>query len=321
MKLYISMYHYTRDLVHSRYPGIRGLDIPLFRRQLEFFNYNFNVVSMEQVIAAVYNGEVLPENALLLTFDDGYIDNYTYARPLLEEYGFQGSFFIPGKTFTTHQLLDVNKIHYILASAEINKLVTDVKERMDYYRGTEFEYPSNDELFSTYAVANRFDSKETIFVKRILQTVLPEALRNRISSDLFEKYVGISEEQLAYELYMTEEQIRTMKRHGMFIGLHGYDHYWLGNLKSAQMKTDVDKALETLDEFIDRDAWVMNYPYGNYNQDVLDYIKSKGAILGLTTQVRVADIGKDAPLELPRFDCNDFPPKSENYFLLGGNVS
>lgn len=313
MKLYISMYHYTRDLAHSRYQNIKGLDIPLFRRQLEFFRHNFNVISMEQVIAAVQIGEPIPENALLLTFDDGYIDHYTYAFPLLEEFGFKGSFFIPGKTFTTHQLLDVNKIHYILASAKIDKLVMDLMERMNYYRGIEFEYPSNDELFSTYAVANRFDSKETIFVKRVLQTVLPEALRNRIASDLFEKYVGVSEEQLAYELYMTEEQMRTMKRNGMFIGVHGYDHYWLGNLESDRMKDDVDKALEVMDAFIDRDAWVMNYPYGNYNESVLGYVESKGAILGLTTEVRVADIGKDPALELPRLDCNDFPPKSSKY--------
>ena len=313
MKLYISMYHYTRDLTHSRYPNIKGMDIPLFRKQLEFFKYNFNVISMEQVIAAVQNGETLPENALLLTFDDGYIDHYTYAFPLLEEFKFQGSFFIPGKTFTTHQLLDVNKIHYILASAEIGKLVMDLMEKMNYYRGVEFEYPPNDELFRTYAAANRFDSKETIFVKRMLQTVLPEVLRNRIASDLFEKYVGVSEGQLAYELYMTEEQIRVMKRHGMFIGLHGYDHYWLGELETDQMKADVDKALKTMDEFIDHNSWVMNYPYGNYNEDVLDYVKSKGAILGLTTEARVADIEKDAALELPRFDCNDFPPKSSKY--------
>lgn len=313
MKLYISMYHYTRDLTHSRYPGIKGMDIPLFRMQLEFFRHNFNVVSMEQVIAAVQNRGELPENAVLLTFDDGYIDNYTYALPLLEEFGFQGSFFIPGKTFMAHQLLDVNKIHYILASAEINRLLVDVEERMNYYRGSEFTYPDNEELFSTYAVADRFDSKEIVFVKRMLQTVLPEALRNRISSDLFEKYVGVSEEQIAYELYMTEEQIRVMKRHGMFIGVHGYDHYWLGNLESDRMKADIDKALEVMDAFVDRDAWVMNYPYGDYNADILDYVKSKGAILGLTTEVRIADIGKDAALELPRLDCNDFPPKSSKY--------
>lgn len=229
-KLYIAMYHYTRDLKHSRYPEIKGLDKELFKNQIEFMKNSFNVVTMEQVLENIQGEGMhgLPENALLLTFDDGYADNYTVAYPILEEYGLQGSFFIPGKTFATHQLLDVNKIHYILASADIYKLVDDLKKQMDYYRGSEYQYASTDELFHDYAVANRFDIKETIFVKRMLQTVLPEKLRNTISSNLFEKYVGVTEEQLAYELYMTEEQIRTIKRHGMFIGIHGYDHYWLG---------------------------------------------------------------------------------------------
>lgn len=312
-KLYISMYHYTRDLKHSRYPEIKGLDSSLFRQQIEYMKNNFNVVTMEQVIDAVEGKVALPEKALLLTFDDGYVDNYTVAFPILEEFGVQGSFFIPGKTFTTHQLLDVNKVHYILASADINKLVEDVKSQMNYYRGNEFDYAPTEQLFSEYAVANRFDSKETIFVKRMLQTVLPEKLRNTISSNLFEKYVGVTEEQLAYELYMSEEQIRTMKRHGMHIGCHGYDHYWLGNLTPEQMRQDISMALDTIDEFIDRKHWVMNYPYGNYNSDVLEYITSQGACVGLTTEVRVAKLDNDNALELPRLDCNDFPPKSENY--------
>ncbi|MCH5199511.1 MAG: polysaccharide deacetylase family protein [Oscillospiraceae bacterium] len=312
-RLYICMYHYTRDLKHSRYPQIKGLDTALFRRQLEFMKSNFNAVTMEQVTDAAEGRSELPENALLLTFDDGYADNYAFALPLLEEFHVQGSFFIPGKTFAEHKLLDVNKIHYILASADIYELTEDVKKQMDRYRGAEYDYPATEELFSEYAVANRFDAKETVFVKRMLQTALPERLRNTISSELFEKYVGVAEEQLAYELYMTEDQIRTMKRHGMFIGVHGYDHYWLGNLPPEQMKRDISKGLEALDEFIDRKRWVMNYPYGNYDRDVLEYVRSEGACLGLTTAVRAAEIGKDNALELPRLDCNDFPPVSESY--------
>ena len=41
-KLFIAMYHYTRDLVHSRYPKIKGLDIKLFEEQLQFFKNNSN---------------------------------------------------------------------------------------------------------------------------------------------------------------------------------------------------------------------------------------------------------------------------------------
>lgn len=319
-KLCIAMYHYIRDLKHSRYPEIKGMDISLFRQQIEYMKDNFNIVTMEQVLDTVCMGEKLPEHALLLTFDDGYIDNYTFVFPVLQEYGVQGSFFIPGKTFTTHQLLDVNKIHYILASANIFELVEDIKKEMDYYRGQEYDYASTDELFNEYATADRFDVKETVFVKRMLQTVLPERLRNIISSNLLKKYVGVTEEQLAYELYMTEDQIRTMKHCGMFIGIHGYDHYWLGNLSAEKMEEDISMALNTLDEFIDRKQWVMNFPYGNYNKDVLEYIRKQGAKIGLTTEVRVADLEKDNTLALPRLDCNDFPPKSENYIKIAENI-
>ena len=126
-KLFVAMYHYTRDLKNSRYPEIKGLDVALFKQQLDFIEKNFNVITMEMAIEAWNSGADLPENAMLLTFDDGYIDNFLVAFPLLKQHGFQGSFFMPGKTFTENVLLDVNKIHFILASAKSSKdLMNDV---------------------------------------------------------------------------------------------------------------------------------------------------------------------------------------------------
>lgn len=316
-KLHISMYHYTRDLVHSRYPEIKGLTYDLFEQQLLFFSKNFSIVTMEEVIDVMQNGGgKLPENSLLLTFDDGYIDNFTVAMPLLKKYGMQGSFFIPGKTFTENVLLDVNKVHFVLASADNPKeLVNDIYTLLDEARKTS-EYkdlPSNAELYVQYGIANRFDGADVIFCKRILQTAIPEKLRNEMSSKLFAKYVGLSESNFARELYMNHDQIKCMKDNGMFIGLHGYDHYWLGNLKEDEMKRDVDKALDVMSDFIDKDAWVMNYPYGSYNQGVIDYIKSRGCVLGLTTQVALAVLTEENRFTLQRLDCNDFPPKSESY--------
>ena len=112
---------------------------------------------------------------------------------------------------------------------------------------------------------------------------------------------------------MNYDQIRYMKRVGMFIGCHGYDHYWMANLSEAELKQDIDHGLEAIGEFIDKNNWVINYPYGNYSDSVCQYVRSKGAKVGLTTEVRVARIGVDYPLQFPRLDCNDFPPKSTNY--------
>ena len=82
------------------------------------------------------------------------------------------------------------------------------------------------------------------------------------------------------------------------------------------MQNDILMALDALSEFVDRKNWVMNYPYGNYNADVLEYIKGEGACIGFTTEVRIADLYNDNPLTLPRLDCNDYPPKSDRYLTI-----
>lgn len=315
-KLSIVMYHYVRDLKNSRYPNIKGLDYELFKQQIRFFSEKFHVITMEELLAYYEGSYELPENAMLLTFDDGYIDNYTFVLPILKEYKMQGSFFVPGKVFTEHCLLEVNKIHYLLASTKIETLCKELFEQLDYYRGSEWEYPSNEELFAEYAVANRFDDKETIFFKRILQVALPEKLRNIISSKLFREYVGVSEEVLAREIYVNYDQMKLMKREGMYFGVHGYDHYWMNKLEPAALKEDISKGLESMKGLLDERKWVINYPYGSYSEEVVKSLKNSGCVLGLSTDVRVADLENDNRFILPRLDTNDFPPKSENYLNL-----
>lgn len=313
-KLNIVMYHYVRDLKNSRYPEIKGLDYKLFKEQIAFFHEKYQVVTMEEVIASYEEGYELPEKALLLTFDDGYIDHYTYVLPILKEYKMQGSFFVPGKVFTDHCLLDVNKIHFLLASTPVEILCKDLFEKLDQYRDSvELPYPSNEELFAKYAVANRFDNKETIFFKRILQVVLPEQLRKKITTELFQKYLDLPEDVMARELYLNYDQMKLMKREGMYFGIHGYDHYWMNKLEPKALINDVDKALECMTGLLDEKKWVINYPYGSYSDEVVENIKDKGCVLGLATDVRIADLKKDNRFTLPRLDTNDFPPKSENY--------
>lgn len=317
-QLCVAMYHYVRGLKDSRYPNIKGLDYELFKKQIDFFETNYNVVTMEDVIAAKHSSkQILPPNALLLTFDDGYIDHYLNVLPILKEHHMQGSFFVPAKVICENVLLDVNKIHFLLASVKEEELLRQLYKQLDSYR-VEANIASNEELFQQYAIGNRFDKKETIFIKRMLQTVLPEQLRGIITSNLFEIFIDIPEKSFAQELYMNRDQVRCMRNNGMFIGLHGYDHYWLGNLVQTDMQQDISKALEVMDEFIDDKSWVMNYPYGSYNEKVISYIKQKGCQLGLTTEVSITEVNEDNAYKISRLDCNDFPPKSNNYINYAG---
>ncbi len=315
-KLNVIMYHYVRDLQNSRYPNIKGLDYLIFKQQVQYLKQNYTIITMEELIASITESYSLPKNALLLTFDDGYTDHFMNVFPILKDADIQGSFFIPGKTFSEDELLDVNKIHFILASYDVTLLLPMVMQQLDYYRGETYQYADNTELFSKYAIANRFDSAEIIFIKRILQTVLPEELRKIVTSNLFKICVGISEQKFAKELYMNYDQIKCMKNSGMYIGLHGYDHYWLENLEENKMKEDIIKSFESLDGIVDESAWTIAYPYGSKNDKVISCVANMGCKAAFTTEVKKAEICEKNRFEIPRMDTNDFPPKSNNYMKI-----
>ncbi|UOF91397.1 polysaccharide deacetylase family protein [Fodinisporobacter ferrooxydans] len=307
--LTIVMYHYVRELKQSRYPEIKGLELQLFKEQIEYILKHYTVVTMEEVIAAVSDPQMkLPSNALLLTFDDGYMDHYQYVFPILNEKKIQGSFFPPAKVVTEHQVLDVNKIHYILASVlDKTKLAEQILRKIEPYR-LEYELLSDNEYIKNYAIANRFDTKEVVFIKRMLQKGLPENLRNIITDELFKTFVYEDELTFSKELYMNLDQIQCMKRNGMFIGSHSYDHYWLDTLSCEEQKQEIDLSMEFLRQIgCDMDNWVMCYPYGAYNESLLQLLKERGCKVGLTTLVAIADLNKDHPLTLPRLDTNDLP--------------
>ena len=306
--LTIVMYHYIRDFARSRYPRIKGLELAGFRRQLDYLEQQFTIVTSADVIDATRSEEPLPPDAALLTFDDGYAEHFQTVFPILHERGLEGSFFPPVSPVRDHVLLDVNRVHFILASAPdaatlAESIDTAVRE------SPEDEAESVESYRAEWAHPNRYDDAETVYVKRMLQTALPAAMRERLTAALFERFVTSDEAAFASELYFTEEQARLMVASGMVMGSHGARHHWLSRVDTATQVDDVEHSLAFLrDVGVDLDAgWVMCYPYGDWNESLLGVIAERGCALGLTTEVRTASLGDDHPLLLPRYDTNDFP--------------
>lgn len=307
------MYHYVRDLKHSRYPNIKGLDISLFYEQIGFLKRHYQFITMEMLIDSIENNSSLPNKSVLLTFDDAYSDHFKYVFPFLDKNNIQGSFFPPVKAITEHTVLDVNKIHFILASEnDKSRIITEVKRELNQHRNN-YNLKSFSFYYEKLAKPNRFDSAEVVFIKRLLQVELDELVRNIITDNLFEKIVGIDENSFSRELYMDIEQIQCMNRNGMHIGSHGYDHYWLGALDRQKQKIEIEKALEFMTLIgIDTKNWTMCYPYGNYNDETIELLTEHKCKLAITTEVDIADTQKHNRYTLPRLDTNDIPKDKES---------
>lgn len=306
----IIMYHYVRELKNSRFPGVKGLSMPLFRKQLKYLIKYYNIISMEELIHSLKSGGSLPGRAALLTFDDGYADHFTNVFPLLNESGFSGSFFPPVKAVMRNQVLDVNKVHFILASvSDKRKLAEEIFLLLDEYR-QKYSLKNNKYYFKKLAVKSRFDPKEVVFIKRILQKELPENARNEIAGRLFNKYVTKDEKSFCNELYLSVDQLKCMKRNGMYIGSHGFSHSWLNEMDKDEQEREVGLSLSFLHGIgCNVKEWIMCYPYGSYNDSLLKVIKDKGCVAGLTTEPKIADLTSDNPLALPRLDTKDLLSK------------
>ncbi len=93
----ILMYHYVSDLPHDADDIRKGLTVipPLFQSHMQYLkDAGFTTISLYDLNAALTLGTPLPPKPIVLTFDDGYRDAYINVFPILQQYGFTGTFFI-----------------------------------------------------------------------------------------------------------------------------------------------------------------------------------------------------------------------------------
>jgi Predicted xylanase/chitin deacetylase len=154
-------------------------------------------------------------------------------------------------------------------------------------------------------------SKQINFIKKLLQRDCPHDLRSKIIDELFKRYVTENEAAFASELYMNEDQLKMMVRHGMVVGSHGNNHLWMDTLSSNDQYQEIEASLELLQSVgMSLDLWLMCYPYGAYNKSLLKVCSDLGCSMGLTTKFEIAQLNSKNALTLPRLDTNHFPKEA-----------
>ena len=307
--LTVVMYHYVRDTEKTPYPGIKALSVADFKGQLEYLENNFEFIGLEDIFAALDgNGASLPDNGVLLTFDDGHSDHHDTVYPLLKERGISGIFFPPAMPVIERRVLDVNKIQFIIAQVEDTQTLVDATNTAVQENRDRFSLDTPDADWSRHAQAFRYDGADVIFVKRMLQHVLPAEMRSELVSNLFERYVTEDEQAFADALYLNAEQLRDMVANGMIVGSHGYSHRWMDRMGENEQRSEIAASLDFLNGLgVSELDWVMCYPFGGYNDGLVQVVEDMGCKLGFTTESATAHLGEHHPLCLPRLDTNEVP--------------
>jgi len=120
-KILIVMYH---GIVKDPMPIPCWWQLPynLFKWQLEYLNKYYTVMHLTEVIQKIKNKEKLPDNVAIITFDDGFKNNYSTAFPLLKELKLPASIFLTTDLIGTDQLIWTDEIFLMLAQTKVKSI-------------------------------------------------------------------------------------------------------------------------------------------------------------------------------------------------------
>lgn len=116
-RLWILMYHRILPQSDSRFqaeePGM-VITPSTLDMHLSVLTSYFDVVSLGDWVDSAIQGKPLPKNACAITFDDGWLDNYEYAFPVLQKHRAPATVFVVSHMMGTHQLFWPNRVAQLL---------------------------------------------------------------------------------------------------------------------------------------------------------------------------------------------------------------
>ena len=211
--------------------------------QVEYLKRHFQMATLENVVAMA-NGYRPRGTHVLLTFDDGYRDNYTVAFPVLRSHGVQGVFFLPTSFIGTDRLPWWDVIAYLIKHTFKSTIRLKLPEPVVF------------ELRERGRVINITRQILRLYKRTPLQdcpdfiTALEQACE--VSAPL----AGVNRR------FMNWAEAREMLQGGMAFGSHTHTHEIMSKLSPEQQCEEASRSRDRLEQELENHIDVLSYPVG-----------------------------------------------------------
>lgn len=226
-------------------PGVFSATADQFNDQMAYLKRHVALVNLEEALAFV-DGALKEQESrcrVLITFDDGYLDNYDIAYPILRSHGVQGVFFLASGMVGSCQVPWWDHIAYLMRTARKRQF------SLRYPADLVVDIDENGLTESLRAVLRLYKKPENSNPKRFIQELAEEAEGDDIPGTL-RRFLDWSEAQ-------------EMIRGGMAIGSHTDSHRVLSQLDANQQRQELSESRAILREKLAIGADVLAYPVGN----------------------------------------------------------
>jgi len=246
----------------------------VFAAHLRFFRRYFVPVTLDMVREARAGGEPLPQNPLLVTFDDGYLDNYTRATPLLQRFGIRAVFFVATDYLSARRLFWWDRIALVIRRAKVPHL------KIAYPKAQEWALGDDKARAQAIRATTRL-VKDTFAmdVERFLRE-LTEACGVAWNEE--------EEAAAARQIVMGWEEARGMVRAGMDVQSHTRSHRVLASVPDEQLSDELLGSRLDIEKNVGQVCDTIAYPVGRIIVDqprLRQAVASAGYQLGFTNQI------------------------------------
>jgi peptidoglycan/xylan/chitin deacetylase (PgdA/CDA1 family) len=110
----ILLYHHVEPTPSSL---LYGINTETFENHLSYLSaHGYHTINLAQLRQAILDGLLLPPQPVIITFDDGNVDNYDYAFPIMQKYGFTGTVYIVANRLASEGYLSIEQLQELAAA-------------------------------------------------------------------------------------------------------------------------------------------------------------------------------------------------------------
>ncbi|MBL7716942.1 MAG: polysaccharide deacetylase family protein [Bdellovibrionales bacterium] len=273
-----------------------GPSVSQLEEQLKWLKRNTTVISEDELLESLRKKTRLPKHATMVTFDDGYVDNFTHALPVLSALRIPAIFYIPAQVMNDRSLGWWDHISYLLKKTHKSEiLLRGIRLRLSDCRER-----AGQPLFEVMKLQS-FQETSSLVEELSQVCEVPIASHDICSSQL-----------------MTWDHLRSAIKQGITIGSHSNTHRVLATLPLATQLEELRSSKYTLENTLSISVKTLAYPIGGYEHfsiETMDMAKQLGYEAAFTFTNEINDLDAIHPFWIRRIS----PP--ENLLLFQGAIS
>ncbi len=298
----VLLYHRVANLANDKQE--LAVSQENFAQQVYYLKNNYNLLEIESFAEHLKNKVAFPEKSVIITFDDGYADNYYNALPVLEKYNAQGLFYITTSKLNSNSIFWWDALEYAIfkSSNTTKKLTLKIQNR-------EYTFPAGMPSQKVYNALHPL-IKYTHYKERdsLIERVVVWADDGELYDD-------------RYRILSHSELTKMSESRSAIIGAHTTDHPVLSLLSKEEQFEQIIQSKAILESLVKKDVVHFSYPYGtksDYNRDSVKICNSVGFQMAASNYPWQVHSFTNR-FEIPRFlvrnwDIGTFKQKIDSFF-------